>query len=135
MHSSDNTTRCTTGDANVPLQCGRSMCCLSSCCSGRCHHVYCCWLHHFSESSFTFTPAMEKLVREILTELATPPFLGFPDWDAVVDGSRPFHVYCDACIDRFRAILKQEQADCSKHPIVYIYQPSDARLGTPIFSS
>ena len=63
---------------------------------------------------------MEKLVREILTELATPPFLGFPDWDAVVYGSRPFHVYCDACIDRFRAILKQEQADCSKHPIVYI---------------
>ena len=48
---------------------------------------------------FTFTPAMEKLVREILTELATPPILVFPKWDAVVDGSRPFHVNCGACID------------------------------------
>ena len=41
---------------------------------------------------FLFTPAMEKLVREILAELATPPIPVFPNWDAVVDGSRPFHV-------------------------------------------
>ena len=34
---------------------------------------------------FAFTPAMEKLVREILAELATPTILFFPDWDAVAD--------------------------------------------------
>ena len=43
---------------------------------------------------FAFKPAMEKVVREILAELATPSILVFPDWDAVADGSRPFHVYC-----------------------------------------
>ena len=41
---------------------------------------------------FALTPAMEKLVREILAELATPPILVFPNWDAVADGSRPFHL-------------------------------------------
>ena len=69
---------------------------------------------------FVFTPAMEKLVREILTELATPPILVFPNWDAVADGSRPSHVYCGACIDRFGATLEHEQADCSMRPIAYI---------------
>ena len=59
---------------------------------------------------FSFTPAMEKLVREILAKLATPPILVFPNWDAVADGSRPFHVYCDACIDGFHSALEQEQA-------------------------
>ena len=48
---------------------------------------------------FEFTPATEIIVREIVAELAAPPNLVFPDWDAVVDGSRPFHVYCDACTD------------------------------------
>ena len=63
---------------------------------------------------------MEKLVREILTELATPPILVFPNWDAVADGSRPFHVYYDACIDGFGAALEQEQADGSIKPIAYV---------------
>ena len=53
-----------------------------------------------------FTPAMEQLVREILAELATPPILVSPYWDAVVDGSRPFHGYCDAWIDGFGAALE-----------------------------
>ena len=60
-------------------------------------------------SRVAFKPAMEKLVREILAELATPPILVFPIWDAVADGSRPFHVYGDACIDGFGAALEQEQ--------------------------
>ena len=58
--------------------------------------------------TFLFTPAMEKLEGEILGELATPPVLLSPSWDAVADGSRPFHVYCDACIDGFGAALEQE---------------------------
>ena len=55
---------------------------------------------------FELTPAMEVTVREILVELATPPILVFPDWDAVAGGSRPFHIYCDACIDGFGAALE-----------------------------
>ena len=58
-------------------------------------------------------------MREILAELTTPPILVFPDWDAVADGSCPFHVYCDACIDGFGAALEQEQADGSIKPIAY----------------
>ena len=51
---------------------------------------------------------------------------GLPDRDAVADGSRPFHVYCDACIDGFGAALEQEQPggsvqpDGSVRPIAYI---------------
>ena len=60
---------------------------------------------------------MEKLVRDILAELATPPVLVFPDWDAVADGSRPFHVYCYAFIDEFGAALEQEQAGGFIKPI------------------
>ena len=63
---------------------------------------------------------MEKLVRDTLVELATRPILVFPNWDAVADGSRPFHVYCDACIDGFGAALEQEQEDGSIKPIAYI---------------
>ena len=69
---------------------------------------------------FEFTPAMEFIVREILAELATPPILVFPDWDAVADGSRPFHAYCDTCIDGFGAALEQEQPDGSVRPIDYV---------------
>ena len=63
---------------------------------------------------------MEKLIREILAERATPPILVFPNWDAVADGSRLLHVYCDACIDGFGAALEQEQADGSVKPIACI---------------
>ena len=49
-----------------------------------------------------------------------PPILVFPDWDAVADGSRPFHVYCDACIDGFGAALELEQPDGSVRPIAYV---------------
>ena len=59
-------------------------------------------------------------MRDILAELTTPPVLVFPDWDAVADGTRPFHVYCDACIDGFGAALEQEQTDGSIKPIAYI---------------
>lgn len=40
-----------------------------------------------------FTDAMKSAVRQLLPELATPPVLVYPEWDAVSDGSRPF-----ACI-------------------------------------
>ena len=71
-------------------------------------------------ATFEFMLAMEVIVREILAELDAPPILVFPDWDAVADGSRPFHVYCDACIDGFGAALEQEQPDGSVRPIAYI---------------
>ena len=63
---------------------------------------------------------MEAVVREILTELAALLILVFPDWNAVADGSRPFHAYCDTCIDGFGAALEQEQPDGPVQPISYI---------------
>ena len=59
-------------------------------------------------------------MREILAEHATPPILVFPNWDAVANGLRPFHVYCDACIGGFGHVLEQKQEDGSIKPIVYI---------------
>ena len=66
---------------------------------------------------FEFTPAMEVIVRDIFPELAAPPRLVIPDWDAVTDGSGPFQRYCDACIDGFGGALEQEQLDGSVRPI------------------
>ena len=67
-----------------------------------------------------FTLALELIVREIVAELAGPHILVFTDWDGVVDGSHPFHVYCGACIDGFGGVLEPEQPDGSVRPIVYI---------------
>ena len=67
-----------------------------------------------------FTSAMEVVVRGILAELAARPVFVLPDWDAVADGSRPFHVYCDTCIDGFGAALEQQQTNDSVRPIAYV---------------
>ena len=66
------------------------------------------------------TPVMEVILRDILAGLVAPPILVFPDWDAVAHGSRPFHVYCDACIDEFGAAFEQKQSDGSVRPIAYV---------------
>ena len=59
--------------------------------------------------TFSFTPPMEEAVRASLAELAAPPILVFPYWDAVINKSRPFRLYCDASTDDLRATLEQEQ--------------------------
>ena len=71
-------------------------------------------------AAFDFTSAMEDTVRALLSELAAPPILVFPDWNAVIDTSRPFRLHCDASTAGLGATLKQEQPDGSIRPIVYI---------------
>lgn len=39
---------------------------------------------------FLFTPFVEQAVRVLLSELANPPGLVYPDWDEVSDGARRF---------------------------------------------
>ena len=70
--------------------------------------------------AFDFTSAMEDTVRALLAELAAAPILVFPDWDAVIDTSRPFRLHCDASTASLGATLQQEQPDGSIRPIVYI---------------
>ena len=83
---------------------------------------------------FDFTPTMEAAVRALLAELAAPPILVFPDWDAVIDKSRPFRLHCDASTDGLGSTLEQEQPDGSIRPIVYISRvtPSNERNWTPM---
>ena len=71
-------------------------------------------------AAFDFTSAMEDTVRALLAELAAPPILVFPDWDAVIDASRPFRLHCDASTAGLGATLEQEQPDGSVRLIVYI---------------
>ena len=71
-------------------------------------------------ATFDFTPTMEDTVRVLLEELAAPPILVFPDWDAVTDKSRPFRLHCDASTAGFRVTFEQEQCDGSIRPIVCI---------------
>ena len=71
-------------------------------------------------ATFGFTPPMEETVHALLAELAAPPILVFPDWDAVIDKSRPFRLHCDASTDGLGATLEQKQSDGSIRPIVYI---------------
>ena len=59
-------------------------------------------------------------MRDMLADLAAPPVLVFPDWDAVKDGSRSFRVYCDASIGGLGATLEQEQPHGSVRPIAYV---------------
>ena len=70
-------------------------------------------------AAFDFTSAMEDTVCALLAELAAPPILVFPDWDAVIDTSRPFRLHCDASTAGLGATLEQEQPDGSIRPIVY----------------
>ena len=71
-------------------------------------------------AAFEFASAMEDTVRTLLAELAAPPILVFPDWDAVIDTSRPLRLHCDASTAGLGATLKQEQPDGSIRSIVYI---------------
>ena len=71
-------------------------------------------------AAFDFTSTMEDTVRALLAELAAPPILVFPDWDAVIDTSRPFRLHCDASTAGLGATLEQEQPNGSIRPIVYI---------------
>ena len=59
-------------------------------------------------ATFSLTPSIEETVRALLAEFATPPILVFPNWDAVIDKSRPFRLHCDACTDGLGATLEQE---------------------------
>ena len=59
---------------------------------------------------------MEAVVPQILRNLATPPILTLPDWDAVADNSRPFRIPRDARRDGFGATLDQKQPDSSVRP-------------------
>ena len=70
--------------------------------------------------AFDFTSTMEDTVRALLVELAAPPILVFPEWDAVIDTSPPFRLHCDASTAGLGATLEQEQPDGSIRPIVYI---------------
>ena len=71
-------------------------------------------------ATFGFSPSMEEAVRALLAELAAPPILVFPGWDAVINKSRPFRLHFDANTDGLGAKLTQEQPDGSIRPIVYI---------------
>ena len=71
-------------------------------------------------AAFDFTSAMEDTVRALLAELAAPPILVFPDWDAVIDTSRPFRLHCDASTAGPGATPELEPPDGSIRPIVYI---------------
>ena len=60
---------------------------------------------------FDFTTAMEEVVSALPVERLVPLILVLPDWDAVIDKSRPFHLHCDASTDGLRTNLEQEQPD------------------------
>ena len=71
-------------------------------------------------AAFDFTSIIEDTVRALLAKLAAPPILVFPDWDAVIDTTRPFRLHCDASTAGLGATLEQEPPDGSVRPIVYI---------------
>ena len=77
-------------------------------------------------AAFDFTSAMEHTVRTLLAELTAPPICVFPDWDAVIDTTRPFRLHCDASTAGLGATLEQEQPDGSITPY-RLHQPSHPR--------
>ena len=85
-------------------------------------------------AAFEFTSAMEDTVRTLLAEFDAPSILVFPDWDAVIDKSRPFRLHCDAGTAGLGATLEQEQPDGPIRPIVYISPSTISRIG-PLWNS
>ena len=71
-------------------------------------------------AAFGFTSTMEDIVPALLAEPAAQPVLVFPDWDAVIDTSRPFRLHCNTRTAGLGATLEQEQPNGSIRPIVYI---------------
>lgn len=49
---------------------------------------------------------MEKTVRVLPGELAEPPILVFPNWDAIEDRSLPLMLYYDASTDGIGTTLE-----------------------------
>ena len=64
-------------------------------------------------AAFEFASAMEDTVRTLLAELAAPPILVFPDWDAVIDTSRPLRLRPDG----------SRQSSRLSHPRVRTHHP------------
>ena len=69
---------------------------------------------------FVFTPALQAIVRKLLTELTTPTVPVYPNWDAATGNSRPFPLYCNVSADGFGTTLAQEQDDHTIRPMVFI---------------
>ena len=87
-------------------------------------------------AAFDFTSAMENTVRALLAELAAPPILVFPDWDAVTDTSRPFRLHCDASTAGLGATLEQEQPDAPYAPSSMSAEPPSTMNRTgPLWNS
>ena len=80
-------------------------------------------------AAFDFTSAMEDTVRALLTELAAPPILVFPDWDAVIDTSRPFRLHCDASTAGLGAYLSNKNSQMAP------YAPSSISVEPPLTMS
>ena len=95
-------------------------------------------------ATFGFSPSVEEAVRALLAELAAQPKPVFPDWDAIIDKSRPFRLHCDASTDGLGVTLEQEQPDDSIRPIVYIspatlsnernWTPMELKVGCVVWS-
>ena len=80
------------------------------------------------DAAFVFTSAMEDIVRALLAELAAPPTLVFPDWDAVIDTTRPFRLHCDASTAGLGATLEQEQPDGTRSRLRRVGYPTPPTL-------
>ena len=69
---------------------------------------------------FEFTPHHERIVREMLDGLSSPNGLAFPDFEAVVSGSRKFRLVTDVSADGLGVVIEQQQPDVSIRPLRYL---------------
>lgn len=79
---------------------------------------------------FDFTPEMDAIVRDLLTDITSPPVPVFSDWDTVEARLCPFLLYCDASTDGLDATLEQAQPDGSIRPIVYLAVPHSPMINS-----
>lgn len=75
----------------------------------------------------------ERTVRPILGEVAEPPVLVVPDWDAIEVGSRLLTVKCDASTDDTGLMHEQKQLDEPVHPLISsVVRPWMHNTNTPL---
>ncbi|CAB1096728.1 unnamed protein product [Ectocarpus sp. CCAP 1310/34] len=69
---------------------------------------------------FRFTTQHEETTRAILKTLMSTTTLAFPEYEAAINGSRPFQSSSDASVHVFGAVLEQQQISGTMRPLVYV---------------
>uniref|UniRef100_A0AC34GG47 Reverse transcriptase domain-containing protein n=1 Tax=Panagrolaimus sp. ES5 TaxID=591445 RepID=A0AC34GG47_9BILA len=69
---------------------------------------------------FSWGDAEQKAFERLKDKLVSAPVLAQPDYEAAIDGTKPFIIWTDACKTGVGAVLTQEDELKRLHPLFYV---------------